>query len=169
MSNKQPSHEGEIRPVDAVAASEEFRASQVRQLYVYSRAGTTGAVLSIFVVALAIREHVPYVRLIVWIAAYLALQVPRFYLLRTFLDGYQSAADIIQWGRTFSFLTVLSALVWGATAIFLFPAGFPAQQMLVVIALAGISSAAAAVLAPEKMLCSDRDRHLVTTFAAVFL
>ncbi|HTY26374.1 MAG TPA: PAS domain S-box protein [Desulfomonilaceae bacterium] len=148
MSNKEPSREGKLSLDDAVIKSPEFRASQVRRLYANSRAGTMGALLGIIVVALAIREHVPHIRLITWIAIYVALQVPRYYLLRTFSDRNRSAADIIQWGRTFSFLTFLCALVWGSTAIFMFPADSSAHQMLVVIALAGISSAAAVVYSP---------------------
>ena len=33
MSNKQPSPEGKLRLYDATTESQEFRASQVRQLY----------------------------------------------------------------------------------------------------------------------------------------
>ncbi len=148
MSNKEPSREGKLSLDVTVIKSPEFRASQVRRLYANSRAGTMGALLGIIVVALAIREHVPHIRLIAWIAVYAALQVPRYYLLRTFSDRNQSAADIIQWGRTFSFWTFLCALVWGSTAIFMFPADSSAHQMLVVIALAGISSAVAVVYSP---------------------
>ena len=150
MSNKQPSPEGKLRLYDVITESQEFRASQVRQLYLYSRVGTMGALLGLIVVAFATREHTPHIRLIAWIAAYFAIQVPRYYLIRTFSDRDRSAADIIQWGRTFSFLTFLTGLVWGATAILMFPASFASHQMLVVIALAGISSAAAVVYSPLK-------------------
>ena len=150
MSNKQPSREGNLRLYDAATESQEFRAAQVRQLYIYSRASTMGALLGLMVVALATREYIPHTRLIAWIAVYFAIQGPRYYLVRTFSDRYRSAAEIIQWGRKFSFLTFLSALVWGATAILMFPASFASQQMLIVIALAGISSAATVVYSPLK-------------------
>ncbi len=150
MSNKQPPPEGKLRLYDATTESQEFRASQVRQLYLYSRTGTLGGLLGLIVVALATREHTPHISLIAWIAAYLAIQGPRYYLIRTFSDRYRSAANIIQWSHKFSFLTFLSGLVWGATAILMFPAGFALQQMLIVIALAGISSAATVVYSPLK-------------------
>ena len=150
MSNKQQSREGNLRLYDAATESQEFRASQVRQLHVYSRAGTIGALLGLIVVALATRDYIPRTGLIAWIAVYVAIQGPRYYLVRTFSDRGRSAAEIVQWGRKFAFLTFLSALVWGATAIVMFPASSASQQMLVVIALAGISSAAAVVYSPLK-------------------
>jgi PAS domain S-box-containing protein len=150
MSNEQPSREDRLRLHDAATKSLEFRASQVRQLYVYSRTGTMGALLGVIVVALAAREYIPHIRLIAWVAAYLAIQGPRYHLVRIFPDRCRSDEDIIQWGRKFSLLTFFSGLAWGATATLIFPAGFAPQQMLIVIALAGISAAATVVYSPLK-------------------
>lgn len=133
------------------AESPELRAAQVRQLHAQSRAGTVGALFSIIVVALALHEQVSDAKLITWVVTYALVQVPRGYLVLAFPScASASAQSIIGWGRKFCALTVVSALIWGLAAIIAFPSSSHVHQMFLVIALAGIASAAAAVYSPVK-------------------
>lgn len=131
------------------AESPEFRAAQVRQLHAQSRAGAIGAAVSIIVVALALQEQISHATLIMWVAAYLLVQFPRGYLVIVF-PSRTTAESIIDWGRKYCALTVISGLTWGLAAIVAFPASSHIHQMFLAIALAGIASAAAAVYAPVK-------------------
>lgn len=133
--NSQPS-DGDASQDISSTEDLAFRACLVRQLYAQSRTGIVGALVSTFVVALAIREHVDNSWLVAWLAVYLAVQVPRFYLAGSFPGAGPSDRDIVRWETRFSVLTILSGLLWGSTAIIAFPKDSAIHQMFLCIALA---------------------------------
>ncbi len=128
--------------------SSEFRVAQVRQLYEQSRGGIIAALIGAFIVAFAMREQVSHLWIAGWIAVYVAVQVPRYQLVRSFPRQGQSDEDVVAWGRKFSAVTVLSQVVWGAVAIVVFPENSAAHQMILAIVLGGVAAAAAVVFAP---------------------
>ncbi len=130
--------------------SSELRAAQARLLYEQSRPAIISALFSTFIAAFALREQIPPMWLLAWLAVYVAFQAPRYYLVRVFPSKYQSDEEIIAWGRKFSAVTLLTHLVWGSFAIIAFPANSPAHQMILVIILGGFAAAEAVVFAPQR-------------------
>jgi two-component sensor histidine kinase len=137
------------RSLENLSGSEslEFRVAQVRQLYAQSRAGILWALVSVFIVAIALTGQVSHVNIAVWVSVYLLIQAYRYYLEMNF-PKLESPEAIIKWGRNFSFLTIASGAAWGSAAIVIFPADSPMYQMFLTICLAGIASAASAVYSP---------------------
>jgi two-component sensor histidine kinase len=125
----------------------EFRVAQVRQLYAQSRAGVRWALVSVFIVAIALTGEVSHVNIAIWVSGYLLIQTYRYYLGINF-PKLVSPEETIKWGRNFSFSTIASGVAWGSTAIFIFPANSPMYQMFLAICLAGIASAASATYSP---------------------
>ncbi len=125
----------------------EFRAAQVRQLYVQSRAGILWALVSVIIVAIALTGEASHVNIAIWVSVYLLIQAYRYYLEINF-PKLESPEEIIKWGRNFSFLTIASGAAWGSAAIIIFPTNSPAHQMFLTICLSGIASAASAVYSP---------------------
>jgi len=125
----------------------EFRVAQVRQLYAQSRAGILWALLSVFLVAIALTGEVPHVNIAIWVSVYLVIQAYRYYLGLNF-SKLESPEETIKWGQTFSFLTIASGAAWGFAAIIIFPANSSVYQTLLTICLAGIASAASSVYSP---------------------
>ena len=68
----------------APGRAKEVRAAQVRQLLSQSEAGLIGALVSALVIAVALRDHVSHLWLLVWLGVYLAVQVPRYSLVQGF-------------------------------------------------------------------------------------
>jgi hypothetical protein len=125
----------------------EFRVAQVRQIYAQSRAGILWALVSVFIVAIALTGQVSHVSIAIWVSVYLLIQAYRYYLGINF-PKLESPEAIIKWGRNFSFLTIASGAAWGSAAIIIFPADSPMYQMFLTICLAGIASAASSVYSP---------------------
>jgi len=128
----------------------ELRNAQVRQLVSQAGFGLVGALVSTVVIAFALRHHVGHVRLLVWLGLYGAVQAPRYALLRAFPGYARREGGIFSWGHWFSVLTALSGLVWGMSAILIYPVDSMPHQLLLAIAVAGISAAAAVVYSPLK-------------------
>lgn len=144
---QQPPENDELGQTVSVTESPDFLVAQVRQLHAQSQMGIYWALLSVMVVAIALREQIPLVKIGVWAVVYLLVQAYRYHLMMGF-SKCRFPDDIVNWGRKFSFLTIASGLVWGLAAIFMFPAGSPVHQMFLVICLSGIASAASAVYSP---------------------
>jgi PAS domain S-box-containing protein len=85
---------------------------------------------------------------LVWLGVYLAVQVPRYSLVRAFRRRVHDEMDVLPWGRRFSVLTAITGLVWGLSGVLIFPADSTAHQVLLAISVAGVSAAAAAVYSP---------------------
>jgi len=139
----------EDRSLGNLSGSEslELQVAQVRQLYAQSRAGILWALVSVFLVAIALTGEVPHVNIAIWVSVYLVIQAYRYYLGLNF-SKLESPEETIKWGQTFSFLTIASGAAWGFAAIIIFPANSPVYQTLLTICLAGIASAASSVYSP---------------------
>ncbi len=139
IHNYQGQSEGLQEPRDGI------KADQVFQLYSQSQWGLLGALLSAFVLVVALWQVVSQARLLVWLSCYLCVQVVRYLLVASFHRSSPSAHDAATWGRWFALSTIASGLVWGSAGVFLFPVESISHQFLLALFLAGISSAAAVV------------------------
>ncbi len=126
----------------------QIAAAQIRQLYTQSLPGLMGTIVSAVILVAALRDVVPYDRLLAWLSCYLTLQIPRHLLVKAFRKRIPDDVSTIRWGIWFSVCTVASGLMWGLAGVFLFPAQSQAHQFLLALFVSGISAAAAVVYAP---------------------
>lgn len=131
----------------------QLRSAQIRQLYAQARPGLIGTAVAAVILVAALRGEVSWSRLLVWLACYLALQVPRHLLVRAFDKTAPDDSSTIRWGAWFAASTIASGLMWGLAGVFLFPAHTPAYQFLLALFVAGISAAAAVAYAPWSPCC----------------
>jgi two-component sensor histidine kinase len=144
---KQPSENEESGQSIPLTQPPEFQAAQVRQLHAQSRMGIYWALVSVIIVALALREQIPHLKLGIWVFVYLIVQAYRYHLMINFSKCLYPES-IVSWGQKFSFSTVASGLTWGLAPIVIFPADSAVHQMFLTIALSGIAAAAASVYSP---------------------
>lgn len=104
--------------------------------------------MSALILPVALWSVTPGWLLVSWAACYFSVQLMRNRLLWSFPDGPDRDEEVSNWGSRFSVLTVLSAAIWGASGIFLFPADSPMHQFLLALFLAGIAAAASVVYSP---------------------
>jgi PAS domain S-box-containing protein len=128
----------------ADSKSVEFRVALIRQFYAQSRTGIFWALLGVIVVAVALRDQLPKINIIVWVAAYLVIQSYRYFIVSKF-PQLRSSEHIIKWGRNFSVATAFSGLAWGIASVLMFPEHSIAHQMFLGLCLFGIASAGSAV------------------------
>jgi PAS domain S-box-containing protein len=128
----------------------QLRVAQVKHLHAQARVGALGAQVSALVLPVALWSVTPGWLLFSWVAGYFCVQLSRNRLLWSFPDGSDRDEEVSNWGSRFSALTVLSATLWGAAGVFLFPSGSPMHQFLLALFLAGIAAAASVVYSPLK-------------------
>jgi signal transduction histidine kinase len=126
----------------------QIAAAQIRQLYTQSLPGLIGTAVSAIILVAALRDVVPYARLLAWLSCYLILQIPRHLLEKAFRKRRPSDSSTIRWGIWFAVSTIASGLMWGLAGVFLFPIHSLAHQFLLALFISGISAAAAVVYAP---------------------
>jgi two-component sensor histidine kinase len=144
---KQPSESRASSQSSPLTQSSEFQAAQVRLLHAQSRMGIYWAMVSVIIVALALRDQSPYLKIGIWVFVYLLVQGYRYHLMITF-SKCLSPESIISWGQKFSLSTIASGLTWGLAPIIIFPEGSAVHQMFLTICLSGIAAAAASVYSP---------------------
>jgi PAS domain S-box-containing protein len=130
--------------------SRQLRIAQINQLYSLARPGLAGALLSVFILALALRPVVSHSALMIWVGCYVAAQAPRYWLVLAFERRHPVGEVTLGWGKWFIVTTVISGVIWGTAGVFLFPENSSVHQVMLAISLAGIASAAAGVYAPLK-------------------
>ena len=126
----------------------QLRSAQIRQLYAQAGPGLIGTAIAAVILVAALRVEVAWSRLLIWLACYLALQVPRHVLVTAFHRNVPDDSSTIRWGTWFAACTIASGLMWGLAGVVLFPLGSPAYQFLLALFIAGISAAAAVAYAP---------------------
>jgi two-component system cell cycle sensor histidine kinase/response regulator CckA len=123
-------------------------AAQVRQLYSQVQPGVYGALVAGAILVTALWKVIPHWKLIIWLASYSSVQLPRIWLISAF--GKFSATDsaAIQWGKWWILFSALSALLLGLLPIFVFPADSLMHQFLLALFLVAASSVMTTTHAP---------------------
>jgi len=125
-----------------------LRVAQIQQLYSQVRPGMFGALVAGAALPVALWDAVPHWRLVVWLACFMVAQVPRHLLMSAFRKAQPAGEDAIPWGRWFVIASGVTALLWGATPIFLFPADSILHQFLLALFLVGVASSTAVAHSP---------------------
>ncbi len=125
-----------------------LRAAQVRQLYSQVLPGMYGASVASAVMTAAFWNVVPHWRLFTWFGCFVAVQIPRHLLLWEFRKTSLDDAETIRSGRWFALGSAATALLWGLSAVLLFPEHSLLHQFLLAVFLAGVAASTAIVQSP---------------------
>ncbi len=92
----------------------------------------------------AVWKAVDHVRLLTWLALFILIYVIRWILALQFADAAPKGAAVHTWVRLQFGAIIASSLAYGAPAVFLWPEGYPLQQMGWVITITAITAAGVA-------------------------
>lgn len=141
---------GDILPEDRVlpVQSRTIQGLLTRQLYSQMRPTLYGALAAAVILVAAMWNVVAHWKLLAWSGCFLAVHVGRHLLVRAFHRAELSVHDAIPWGRRFALATGLAAILWGSSAIVLFPADSISHQFLLMVILFFIAASSSVMHSP---------------------
>jgi two-component system, cell cycle sensor histidine kinase and response regulator CckA len=125
-----------------------IRSAQIGQLYSQVRTGMLAAIVAAFALAALLWQVVPRERILVWAVVFLAVQIPRHVLLRRFHNIQPHGAEAIPWGNWFLLGSGVTALLFGMSAVVIFPNDSFVHQCVLACFLAGFAASTAVAHAP---------------------
>jgi PAS domain S-box-containing protein len=134
----------------AAQKAQEIAAQQVRLLYSHGTSALAGAAINASVLTLALWDVTSHFRLLAWLGLMLGLTGARFGLTYWYQHAPHSEENLDHWRALFLVGSCASGLVWGATAVFLFPESSPMRQMFLVFTLGGMAAGAMGMMAPVR-------------------
>jgi PAS domain S-box-containing protein len=146
-----------------------LRAAQIRQLYSQANAGVLFAGVAAFIVVALLWNAAPRERLLLWAAVFLAIQIPRLYLLRRFQLNNPQGEDALPWGRRFLAGSCSTALILGLSALVIFPEDSLPHQLLLGCVLAAFAASTATALAPLSECCTSSVLLILSPLLARFV
>ena len=119
-------------------------ADQVDKQFQHTIFGTAATLINGAILVFILRDLIPYRNLTVWFVCALIVSVSRllvhfFYQRSTYLSG-----EYTLWNNVFRGTLLLSGLLWGSTAIFLFPEQSIGHQAFIAFVIGGMVAGAAA-------------------------
>ena len=122
------------------------RAEQIRLLYANAGSGVTATVAVSAILAYLQWDVVAHATILWWLGYTYAIAAARFVLTRLY---WRSSANFScdRWGTAFAAGAGLSGIGWGSAAWFLYPPGYPVNQLLLVFVLGGMILGAVSLLA----------------------
>jgi len=132
-----------VGPLDARIYS-----ALVSQIYARSNIGIVATIVNAAIFVGVLWGQIRHRRLIAWLAALCAVSLIRFLLNRQFSNIHDHSEDLRPWGRLLTFGLCIPGILWGATALFLFPLHSVAHQVFIAFVLAGMVAGAVGVFSP---------------------
>lgn len=133
----------EAKFVTTHSEKEQLRGLLVRQLYALVPVGLSAAVSSGGILVLVLWSELPHGRLLIWLAAMLSLALLQYLLMIVYRNRPAAAESASPWFALFIAVFASNGLVWGSTALFLFPHDSLAHQVFVAFVLGGMTAGAA--------------------------
>ena len=124
------------------------RSAQIAQLYSQVRTGMVAAIVAAFALAALLWQAVPREQVLVWLVVFLAVQIPRHLLLQRFHRVEPQGADAIPWGSRFLLGSMATSLLFGMSAVVLFPSDSFVHQCVLAVFLGGFAASTAVAHAP---------------------
>lgn len=122
----------------------------VTQIYTRSSIGIVATVVNASVLVFIVWDHVPHRRLAIWFSMVMLVSLIRVILNKKFLwaGDVDRVQNIHRWGQLLIAGLGASGMLWGSTAIFLFPINSVAHQVFIAFVLAGMVAGAVGVFSP---------------------
>jgi two-component system, cell cycle sensor histidine kinase and response regulator CckA len=124
------------------------RAAQIEQLYTQVRIGMFASVVAALALAALLWDVVPQERILVWVAAFLGVQIPRHILLQRFRRVERQGAAAVPWGKWFLLGSGATALLFGSSAVVIFPSDDFVHQCVLAVFLGAFAASTAVAHAP---------------------
>ncbi|MCG6906065.1 MAG: PAS domain S-box protein [Desulfobacteraceae bacterium] len=129
-------------------SDDRIQAILVTQVYARSNIGILATVVNASILVLILLGQIQRWKLVVWFSMVLGISLVRLFLNLQFFKTPDREAEIRRWGRLLWIGLGAMGLLWGSTAIFLFPANSVAHQVFVAFVLAGMVAGAVGVFSP---------------------
>ena len=120
----------------------------VSQVYSRSPIGIIATIINASLLVYILWELIPHRILTVWLSLILLVSLLRFILNAQFRRAPDRIQKIDRWGRLLPAGLGLSGVLWGSTAIFLFPVDSVTHQAFIALVLAGMVAGAVGVFSP---------------------
>jgi PAS domain S-box-containing protein len=118
---------------------EQLRKALVEYLYYQGLLGIRGSLLAAIILSIALWNDVPNLNIVVWFSCYAIACGIGEVLAWAFHKAQSRGEPIIPWGGRAAALTAAGGLLWGATAVFLWPEDSIFHQALLTFVLGGMS------------------------------
>lgn len=125
--------------------SEAVEAEQVAIAYRQLRLSSLAVLLNTFILVWVLWDIVNNTALMVWGISQFVVISWRWFNARSYKHN-RGNRTVSEWKNVFLIGMVLSALIWGAVSLFLFPINSPLHQSILIIVLAGMSAGAVSSL-----------------------
>jgi len=132
----------------ALPSDDRIQAILVTQVYARSNIGILATVVNASILVLILLGQIHRWKLVVWFSMVLGISLVRLFLNLQFFKTPDREAGIRRWGRLLWTGLGAMGLLWGSTAIFLFPVNSVAHQVFVAFVLAGMVAGAVGVFSP---------------------
>ena len=126
---------------------EKIYAEQVALLYHNAPLAYISNVINATLLIFVESPYIPFRSLLIWYSCLMLLTAFRTLLVYQYYHTDFTYLKIHRWNRMYLAGTGLSGLIWGSSAIYLFPTDVIGPQYFVVIILAGMTAASVSVLA----------------------
>jgi diguanylate cyclase (GGDEF)-like protein/PAS domain S-box-containing protein len=133
--------------------SEQLFAEQVRLLYKNALLAYVITLVNGTILVYAQSTQIPLPTLLVWLTFLFIIATVRLLAARRFASKVIEPSQAIYWNRLYFVTTGMAGVMWGLTAVLLFPLNSLAHQVFVAFVLAGMSAGAISVLAPRLETC----------------
>ncbi len=130
-------------PENGGANRDEVLAEQVRGIFHVQSIGLLMSFLNSLVVTFVLREAVPHVRLMEWLAAIMLMIAVRAIILVHLRNIKIEPASARKWKRLAVAVLFFSGCIWGSSAFLIFPAEAMAYQVFLAFVLGGMAAGAA--------------------------
>ncbi len=133
----------DIRSID-----ERLRVALVAQLFNQVRPGMLWSLFAAFFLAVCLWGEVDHRKIATWLTLFVLVQIPRHVLVGRFHKVQPQGRAVLWWGMLFSAGAVATALLWGFSAVFLFPEHSVFHQYLILIFVCGVALSTATAHSP---------------------
>ena len=122
----------------SIVRETEQYAEEVNLLYRHAVIGMLATVVNGFILSFVLRNVVEHALLGLWLISLIAITILRYILVLRYRRSSAAPADALRWYVLFIIGIVLSGIVWGSTAIFLFPLNSIPHQVFVCFVVGGM-------------------------------
>ena len=117
---------------------------QAHQLFYQAWVHNLGSIIVGSLATIAVWDTLDHADLLIWLGIFISVFVVRWVIAMQFGRENPKGAAIEKWARIQRGTIIAGALVYGAPIVFLWPAGSPPEQMVWIISITAITSAAVA-------------------------
>jgi PAS domain-containing protein len=120
----------------------------VDQIYTRSNIGIIATIVNASILVVVLWNQIRHWRLVIWISLVFLVSFIRFFLNKKFIKTSNKSAKIRTWGQLLIISLGIPGILWGSTAIFLFPLHSAVHQVFIAFVLAGMVAGAVGVFSP---------------------